>query len=63
MMSCQFDCGSGWNVKSGDTHLCCVISWNATERTWDCPCHGSRFDPQGKVLHGPAIAGLKKKSR
>ncbi|MEP6689941.1 MAG: FAD-dependent oxidoreductase [Gemmatimonadaceae bacterium] len=40
------------------THLKCIVHWNSTESSWDCPCHGSRFDPMGKVLNGPAVTGL-----
>ena len=40
-------------------HLGCVVEWNHTERTWDCPCHGSRFDPHGQVLNGPSLGAMK----
>ncbi len=40
-------------------HLGCVVHWNPIETSWDCPCHGSRFDTEGQVLNGPTLAGLK----
>ena len=40
------------------SHLGCELSWNNLERTWDCPCHGSRFDENGKQIYEPAIKDI-----
>lgn len=48
-------------VSARCTHLGCLVTWNAAERSWDCPCHGSRFAPDGSVLEGPAVHRLERK--
>jgi len=45
------------------THMGCTVAWNPPERTWDCPCHGSRFTPKGAVISGPAESPLPEVSK
>ena len=55
------DDGSLVAVSPVCTHLGCQVNWNRAERSWDCPCHGSRFSPEGDVLQGPAVHRLEGK--
>jgi Rieske Fe-S protein len=52
------DEGSLHQLSAVCPHLGCFVHWNGVEKTWDCPCHGSRFDAEGNVLNGPALSGL-----
>ncbi|HKO53093.1 MAG TPA: FAD-dependent oxidoreductase [Polyangiaceae bacterium] len=53
------DQGTAHEMSATCPHLGGVVAWNPAEKSWDCPCHGSRFDCHGRVLQGPAVSGLK----
>jgi glycine/D-amino acid oxidase-like deaminating enzyme/nitrite reductase/ring-hydroxylating ferredoxin subunit len=63
------DSFAAWRSPEGElyavspvcTHMGCKVHWNSVETSWDCPCHGSRFRPDGTVLEGPALAPLERK--
>jgi glycine/D-amino acid oxidase-like deaminating enzyme/nitrite reductase/ring-hydroxylating ferredoxin subunit len=48
-------------VRPVCTHMHCPLQWNPEDHTWDCPCHGSRFDADGNILEGPAFLPLEKR--
>jgi Rieske Fe-S protein len=50
--------GTAHAVSLRCTHLGCLLRFNSAEKSWDCPCHGSRFDVDGAVLEGPATEAL-----
>jgi glycine/D-amino acid oxidase-like deaminating enzyme/nitrite reductase/ring-hydroxylating ferredoxin subunit len=50
--------GKAHEMSAVCPHLGCIVHWNEAERTWDCPCHGSRFDKLGEVINGPSNVGL-----
>lgn len=52
--------GKVYAVEPTCTHLGCLLTWNNLDKTWDCPCHGSRFDYNGKNIYEPAVENLPK---
>ncbi len=57
--ACKDENGKIYVLSTPCTHMGCRVNWNNAEMTWDCPCHGSRFNYDGKVIHGPALMDLK----
>jgi glycine/D-amino acid oxidase-like deaminating enzyme/nitrite reductase/ring-hydroxylating ferredoxin subunit len=55
------DSGQLHTVSAVCPHLGCIVAWNQAETSWDCPCHGSRFSCEGKILHGPTVKPLEQK--
>ncbi|MEV6762201.1 FAD-dependent oxidoreductase [Streptomyces sp. NPDC051105] len=55
------DSGQLHAVSARCTHLGCLVAFNRAEQAWECPCHGSRFAPDGSILQGPAVRPLEKR--
>ena len=52
--------GKIYAVNPTCTHLGCLLTWNNLDKTWDCPCHGSRYDYKGNLIYGPSVKNLEK---
>jgi len=50
--------GALYTLNPACRHMGCIVSWNDAEKTWDCPCHGSRYNAKGEVIQSPAVYGL-----
>ena len=55
---CRDEGGTVHKLSAVCPHLGCIVAWNSTEKTWDCPCHGSKYDAEGRVYQGPANSDL-----
>jgi glycine/D-amino acid oxidase-like deaminating enzyme/nitrite reductase/ring-hydroxylating ferredoxin subunit len=55
------EAGKVFSCSAVCTHMGCIVHWNGAEKSWDCPCHGSRFNYNGKVIQGPANRDLESK--
>jgi len=57
---CRDEGGNVHKLSAVCPHLGCIVAWNSTEKTWDCPCHGSKYRADGRVYQGPANSDLSK---